>query len=147
MVWGVNLAHTGCVQVCKVTGLTKQQKEPIIFFMSVQEKGIVNRERLVVESISALYTDTQDPTIQRFIQKSRENMAVEFPVASPEEISTEDLAEFILDYLDYRSEIRKGIHLRALRHAKGVLVSQKRSPERDERLHKVSQRLSELTTV
>lgn len=115
--------------------------------MSEQDKGIVNRERLVVEGISALYTGVEDPTIQRFLQKSREDMAVELPVNSPEEISILDLEQFLLNRSNLDLKKTNVIYLRALRRAKGVLVSQKRSPERDERLQKVSGRLSELTTA
>ena len=43
--------------------------------MDARERGITGRERLVVVGISALYTGTQDPTIQEFVQKSREAIA------------------------------------------------------------------------
>ena len=40
---------------------------------------------------------------------------------------------------------RKEIRIRALSHAKGVLVGQKKSPQRDEHFRIVSERLSQLS--
>lgn len=113
--------------------------------MDKRERGIPDRERLVVIGISSLYTGAQDPAIQEFVQEAREVLAVEYSDAGEDVIpTTAALETLMLDRVGYNSRKRRETHIRALRHAKGVLVGQKKSPERDERLRIASERLSEL---
>ncbi len=112
--------------------------------MDARERGIADRGRLVVTGISALYMGAQDPTIREFVQKARKTLAEDFSEAGEEGISVAALEDFMLNLVGYDPRRRRETHIRALSHAKGVLVGQKKSPERDERLRVVSERLSKL---
>lgn len=111
--------------------------------MSTRERGIVNREGLVVRAISALYTGEQNPATQSFMQGARGSD--EFWEEGLEDPTT-DLGKLERVMLDRIGDPKRNEEVlrRALSHAKGILAGQKRSPERDERLGVVNSRLSSL---
>lgn len=114
--------------------------------MDKRERGIADRERLVIVGISSLYVDTQDPTIQKFVQKSKETFT-DTVIETGEQISTADIQSRMLDLIGHDPIKRKKVLVRALHHAKGILVGKKRSPDRDERLSVVTDRLSKLNPI
>ena len=112
--------------------------------MNMRERGIPGKERLVVTGISALYTGAQDPAIQRFVQRATEAIA-DIYLEAGEEIPSDAIKDIMLALVGDDPSRRKEFHIRGLNHAKGVLVGQKKSSEREERLRIVSEKLSELS--
>ena len=105
--------------------------------------GITGTERAIVEGISALHAGTQNAAIQQLVQHAREAIA-DFYLEADEQIPVEAIENMMLDLAGQNPIRRREILTRALRHTKGVLVGQKKSPERDQQLGIISERLSRL---
>lgn len=112
--------------------------------MSKHERDVANIRQLAIMGISALYTGDQNPAVQDFIQRGRKILADEFGEST--EAGEASIAALEGEMLGYIRDPREAeeVRIRALRHAKRVLVGQKKSPGRDERLRIVNQKLSNL---
>lgn len=112
--------------------------------MDPRERGATIRgEKLVVVGIASLYAPIRNPRVREFRAGILEPIRSDIPPGAT--ITSKEMEDRMLSSLGGDLEGKRRVLLRALYYARQVLIDDRSSPDRDERLHDINERLWRLT--